>query len=80
MAYTIKGLAKANECESFDCYGLATVWQYWYTCNHNEYGENNVRNDFKLLRKADRQEMINWLRMENEYFGDILDIIVSSIY
>lgn len=80
MAYTIKGLAKANECESFDCYGLATVWQYWYTCHHNEYGKNHVRNDFKLLRKADRQEMINWLRMENEYFLDVLNIIESAIY
>lgn len=80
MAYTIKGLAKANDCESFDCYGLATIWQYWYTCNHNEYGRNHVRKDFKLLRKADRQEMINWLRMENEYFLDVLNIIESAIY
>ena len=80
MAYTIKGLAKANDCESFDCYGLATVWQYWYICNHNEYGREHVRKDFKLLRKADRQEMINWLRMENEYFLDVLNIIESAIY
>lgn len=80
MAYTIKGLAKANECESFDCYGLATIWQYWYECNHNEYGRNHVRNDFKLLRKADRQEMINWLRINNEYFLDVLNIIESAIY
>jgi hypothetical protein len=80
MAYTIKGLAKANECESFDCYGLATVWQYWYTCNHNEYGKKHVIDDFKLLRKADRQEMINWLRMENEYFIDVLNIIESALY
>ena len=80
MAYTIKGLAKANDCETLDCYGLATVWQYWYTCNHNEYGREHVRRGFKLLRKADRQEMINWLRMENEYFLDVLNIIESAIY
>ena len=80
MAYTIKGLAKANECESLDCYGLAQVWQYWYICNHNEYGKKQVLKDFKSLRKADRQEMINWLRMENEYFLDVLDIIVSALY
>ena len=80
MAYTIKGLAKANDCESFDCYGLATVWQYWYTCNHNEYGKKHVIDDFKLLRKADRQTIINWLRMENKYFLDVLNIIESAIY
>lgn len=80
MAYTIKGLAKANDCESLDCYGLATVWQYWYTCHSNEYGRNMIRKDFKLLRKSDRQEIIDWLRMENEYFSEVLDAIVSKLY
>lgn len=80
MAYTIKGLAKANECESLDCYGLASVWQYWYTNNHNSYGREHVINDFKLLRKSERQVMIDWLRMENEYFQDVLDILLSAIY
>lgn len=80
MAYTIKGLAKANECESLDCYGLATVWQYWYTCNHNQYGRNHVIKDFKSLRKEDRQKMINWLWLENEYFPEVLDIVRSAIF
>ena len=79
MAYTIKGLAKANECESLDCYGLATLWQYWYTCNHNQYGKNHVINDFKLLRKADRQEMLNFLRVDGN-FGDVLNAIISGLY
>lgn len=80
MAYTIKGLAKANDCESLDCYGLATVWQYWFDCNQNEYGRKRIREDFKLLRKADRQIMIDWLRMENEYFTEVLNAIMSAIY
>ena len=79
MAYTIKGLAKANECESFDCYGLASVWQYWYLCNSNEYGRNHIREDFKLLRKADRQEMLNFLRVDGN-FGDVLNAIISGLY
>ena len=80
MAYTIKGLAKANDCESLDCYGLANLWQYWYTCNSNEYGRNHIRNDFKLLRKADRQEMLNWLRMNSDYYYDVLVAIESKLF
>ena len=77
MAYTIKGLAKANECEQ-SAYGLADQWLYWYTCNCG--GRKTIIEDFKSLRKADRQEMINWLRMDNEYFLDVLNIIESAIY
>lgn len=80
MAYTIKGLAKANECETLDEYGLATIWQYWYICNHNQYGREHVIKDFKLLRKAERQKMIDWLRMEDEYFKDVLNIVESALY
>lgn len=80
MAYTITGLAKANDCEYWNCYGLADVWQYWYDCNQNEYGRNHIRKDFKLLRKADRQEMIDFLRMERERYSDVLNAIESAIY
>lgn len=66
MAYTIKGLAKANECESFDCIGLAEVWNYWLTCNCNDMQSVN---DFKRLRKSDRQEMLNFLRSDSFYCG-----------
>lgn len=80
MAYTIKGLAKANECESLDCYGLAILWQYWYDCNSNEYGRERIRKDYKLLRKADRKEMISWLRMDREYYSDVLNALESILY
>lgn len=80
MAYTITGLAKANDCEVWNCYGLANVWQYWYDCNQNEYGRNHIRKDFKLLRKADRQEMIDFLRIERERYSDVLNAIESAIY
>lgn len=61
MAYTIKGLAKANECENLDVYGLAEVWNYWLACNCND---RQSVNDFKRLRKADRKVMMNFLRDE----------------
>ena len=80
MAYTIKGLAKANDCESLDCYGLANLWQYWYDCNQNNYGRNHIRNDFKLLRKADRQEMLNFLRVYDSEYSAVLNAIISDIY
>ena len=80
MAYTIKGLAKANECENLDCSGLAQLWDYWYACNSNEYGRNRIRSDFKLLRKKDRQEMINYLRMYSDYYPNVLNAVLSAIY
>ena len=54
-------MAKANECETLDCYGLATVWNYWLACNSCD---RQSVNDFKRLRKADRKEMMNFLRSE----------------
>lgn len=80
MAYTIKGLAKANDCEEQNCKGLADLWQYWYDCNQNEYGRNHIRNDFKLLRKADRQKMLDFLRLEGGYYSDVLNAIMSALY
>lgn len=78
MAYTIKGLAKANECETHDAYGLACVWNYWYTCNCG--GRKTIMKDFMSLRKSERQDMLDWLQMEDEYFRDLLGFIVSNLY
>lgn len=61
MAYTIKGLAKANDCEEFNEYGLAAVWRYWIQCNNNDM--QSVK-DFKSLRKKDRKEMMKFLLAE----------------
>lgn len=61
MAYTIKGLAKANECESADMYGLAGVWNYWLTCNCND---SQCVRDFLRLNKKDRKEMMAFLQEE----------------
>lgn len=65
MAYTIKGLAKANECESLDCYGLAILWQYWIDCNTHT---PQVINDFLRLNRKDRNTMMDFL------IGDYPDI------
>ena len=59
MAYTIKGLAKANECVTYDACGLAEVWNYWLLCNCND--KQSV-NDFKRLRIKDRGIMIHFLQ------------------
>lgn len=58
MAYTIKGLAKANDCEELNEFGLAQIWSKWleYDCC-----DQKSLNDFKRLRKADRQLMLNLL-------------------
>ena len=58
MAYTIKGLAKANECESLDCYGLAMIWEYWIECNTCT---KQVINDFLRLNRKERNEMMDFL-------------------
>lgn len=57
MAYTIKGLAKANDCEELNEYGLAYVWQYWIENNCNDM--QSVK-DYKRLRKEDRKEIMNF--------------------
>lgn len=75
MAYTIKGLAKANECESLDAAGLAEVWNYWLTCNCND--KQSV-NDFKRLRKADRQKMLDYLH--DCYYNDLFNHLCMHIY
>lgn len=73
MAYTIKGLAKANECENQDRYVLAEVWAYWIACNCND--KQSV-NDFLRLRKADRKEMMAFLRSE---YPDVANHILNRI-
>lgn len=76
MAYTIKGLARANECETHDAFGLANLWDYWLACNCND---RQSINDFKSLRKAERQEMLDFLRGDS-YWCEVYNHIVSHIY
>lgn len=59
MAYTIKGLAKANECDFYDEMGLANIWDYWLTCNVNDM---QCVNDFKSLRKSEQKKMLEFLQ------------------
>ena len=61
MAYTIKGLAKANECEELSEYGLADLWNYWLTCNCND---RQSVNDFMSLKAGDRMKMLHFLYSE----------------
>lgn len=75
MAYTIKGLAKANEREQ-SAYGLADQWLYWYTCNYG--GRKTIITDFKRLRKADRKEMLGFLRSEPSY-AEVYNHIIENI-
>lgn len=76
MAYTIKGLAKANECSTFDVAGLAELWHYWYICNCG--GRKDIINDFKSLRKADRQTMLSFLRGE-PFYSEVYNHIINNI-
>jgi len=71
MAYTIKGWAKANDCESFDTIGLASLWDYWYICNCG--GRKSILSDYKSLRKADRKEMMQFLKQNG--FIKLFDFI-----
>lgn len=73
MAYTIKGLAKAYDCEEENEYGLADVWQYWIKCNCSDMQSVNR---FKELRKSDRKEMMNFLRRE---YPDVANHILARI-
>lgn len=73
MAYTIKGLAKANECENM--YGLADLWNYWLACNCND---RQSINDFKSLRKEDRKKMLGFLRTES-FYAELYNHIVNNI-
>lgn len=73
MAYTIKGLAKANGCELLTKCALADIWYYWIQCNCNDMQSVN---DFKSLRKNDRTEMMRFLRRDSpEVANHILDRI-----
>lgn len=73
MAYTIKGLAKANECETCDIYGLAETWNYWLVCNCNDM---QCVKDFKRLRKSERKDMMNFLRSE---FPELANHILNHV-
>jgi hypothetical protein len=72
--YTIKGLAKANECEEQNEYGLAQVWNYWLLCN---CCDKQSVNDFKRLTKKERQRMLDFLRTEYE---ELFEHIVKQLY
>ena len=76
MAYTIKGLAKANDCETHDMYGLASIWSYWLACNCND---RQSINGFKRLRKADRQQMLNFLASDAAW-ADIHTHICANLF
>lgn len=75
MAYTIKGLAKANECETRDEFGLADLWNYWLACN---VCDRQSINDFKSLRVADRQKMLGFLRSE-PFYSELYNHIINNI-
>lgn len=72
--YTIKGLAKANECDSLDEAGLARIWDYWLVCN---CCDRQSVNDFKSLRKSEQKKMLDFLRIEYE---ELFEHIVKQLY
>lgn len=76
MAYTIKGLAKVNDCSTFDASGLAELWYYWLACN---VCDRQSINDFKRLRKADRKEMLDFLRCDPSYIK-LYNHIINNIF
>ena len=82
MAYTIKGLAKANgnydEDFSPEC-NLASVWVYWLDCNCCD--KQSIR-DFLSLRKKDRVQMLVWLKENYEIstWDRLLNHLLPHIY
>lgn len=70
MAYTIKGLAKANECATYDENGLALMWDYWYVCNTG--GRKSIIGDFKSLNVSDRLAMLNYLRANYSHIREYI--------
>ena len=75
MAYTIKGLAKANECKTNDAQELADLWNYWLTCNRNDLQSIN---DFNSLRKADKREMLSFL-CSDPIYSELYNHIINNI-
>lgn len=73
---TIRSLTKSYEKEQ-NCFGLAQVWDEWYICNYNR---ESIMQDFRSLSKNERQEMLHFLMMERESFGDVLDYILQNLY
>jgi len=77
MAYTIKGLAKANDCEEKDQFGLADVWAYWYDCGNKK----QIAKDFLRLRKSERVFMLQFLlRSEESINQKVGYYLLSYIY
>lgn len=77
MAYTIKGLAKANECEELDESGLAEVWSYWYDCGQKK----QIAKDFLRLRKSERVVMLQFLSTSEESINTKIGYyLLSFIY
>lgn len=74
--YTIAQLAKVNECENLDAYGLAQVWCYWYVCNCG--GRKTIIEDFKSLHKADRQQMLCFLHCE-PFYSELYNHIINNV-
>lgn len=74
--YTIKGLAKANECDELNANGLADVWAYWLECNCND--TQSIEN-FRKLRKKDRQSMLDYLRFCT-FHRELYNHLVSHLY
>ena len=76
MAYTIKGLAKANDCESLDEYGLAMVWNYWFSCNIRD---TQCIKDFRRLGLEDMAKMMDFM-LNNDEFLELGKYIAVRIY
>jgi len=77
MAYTIKGLAKANECEMQNEYGLVNIWLYWYDCGQKK----QIAKDFLRLRKSERVVMLQFLSTSEESINTKIGYyLLSFIY
>ena len=53
---TIAELAKENECEQENAYGLAEIWDYWVTCNSCD---KQSINEWKSLENDEQEIMFN---------------------
>ena len=72
--YTIKGLAKAYECNELNENGLVEIWSYWLSCNTCD---TQSAESFKRLKKKEQQKMVRLMICQG--YHELLHQIILNI-
>ena len=73
--YTIKGLAKANDCAEHDILHLAYIWEYWRLCGQ----PTQALNDFMRLNKKSKYLMMCYLS-ESDMYQKLYKYIANNYF